>query len=148
MKPGELLESSRVLLGLGGELAKEDAIAMLARAALKGDPPTIDELVCELLAREARMTTGIGRGVAIPHTRCADISAPVGALGISPQGLDFDAIDGEPVQIVFVFLTPESTPALHISMLAEAVALFGDCRVRHDVVRARNAEEVLKIISR
>ncbi len=62
-----------------------------------------------VLEREERGSTGIGKGVAIPHTKkCAYVDEPIGALGVSRDGIPFDAIDREPVKLVFLIVSPES----------------------------------------
>lgn len=148
MKPADVLDASKIVLGIGGVLSKEEVVKLLVTAALGDNAPFTAALAEDLLAREAKMTTGIGRGVAIPHTRSKEVARPAAALGVSPEGVDFGAIDDEPVRIVFVFITPAADPALHIKMLGEAVALFGDFGVREAIVRAKAAPEVMGIIRR
>ena len=120
------------------EKVEETQLSNIRRAA--------ELIAAELLAREEKMTTGIGQGVAIPHARSAHVGDAVAALGVSPGGLDFSALDEQPVQIVFTFITPETHPALHIQTLAHAVALFGSDDVRRAIVGADEPAAVLEIL--
>jgi len=146
MKPADLLDASRILLSIDGALSKREVIRMLISAAVGGSDGAADVIAAELIAREEKMTTGIGRGVAIPHARSARVDEPVAALGVSPEGVDFGSLDEEPVKIVFTFTTPEIAPAVHIRMLACAVALFGSDQVRSAIIAASDPATVLDII--
>ncbi len=147
MKPVDLLDESRILLGIEGTLPKAGVIKLLLGAALGDSGSLRDFVASELLDREDKMTTGIGRGVAIPHTRSRKVKRAVAALGVSPEGVDFGAVDGEPVNIVFTFVTPESQPQVHLATLAEAVALFGRRRVRDSIMAASSPREVIAAMS-
>ena len=148
MRPADILDASKIVLGIGRALSKKEVVNLLVATALGNNAPVRAALAEELLAREAKMTTGIGRGVAIPHTRAKEVERPVAALGVSREGVDFGAIDEEPVRIMFVFIMPETDPALHIKMLGEAVTLFGEQRVREAIIGAGSPQEVMEIIRR
>ncbi|MHC4712141.1 MAG: PTS sugar transporter subunit IIA [Planctomycetota bacterium] len=147
MKPADLLDESRILLGIGSEVPKASVIHMLLAAALGDTGALRDSVAAELLKREDKMSTGIGRGVAIPHTRSAKVKEPVAALGVSPEGVDFGAVDEEPVRIIFTFITPESQRQLHLATLAEAVKLLGRKEIRDSIIGASNARQVIKALS-
>ena len=96
--------------------------------------------------REAIGTTGVGQGVAIPHGRTDTVNSLVGAFGISKQGIDFDSLDGEPVHLVFLLLSPFDSGGHHLRALARISRLFKDKFFRQALIDARSVEEVLKII--
>ncbi len=146
MNPADLLDSSRILLGIDGRLPKEEVIRRLVAAAMQGCNGSTQRIVAELLEREKKMTTGIGRGVAIPHARSERVQEPLAALGVSPAGINYASLDDEPVRIIFMFITPEGTPSLHIRTLAHAVAIFGNVEVRKAIVAAPDPDAVLDII--
>ncbi len=79
-----------------------------------------------VLAREDELTTGIGGGVAIPHARVEGVPAPLLALGIAPGGIDFTAIDGAPVHLVFLLVSGAEQTGPHVALLAELCALLND----------------------
>ena len=69
-----------------------------------------DEIIKAILKREELGTTGIGRGIAVPHTKHASVSSPVGTVGVSAEGVDFESLDGEPVQLFFCLLYTSPSP--------------------------------------
>lgn len=79
-----------------------------------------------LIGREALGSTGIGKGVAIPHARIKGMASPVGVLARTRRAIEFGAPDGEPVSVVLVLLVPEEGIALHLQLLARAADLFSD----------------------
>jgi nitrogen PTS system EIIA component len=88
---------------------KKKLLAELARyAGAKVDIPC-DRIAAELLKREELGSTGVGGGVAIPHARFAEAKAPFGMLLRLKKAMDYDAVDGKPVDIVFLLLLPESS---------------------------------------
>jgi mannitol/fructose-specific phosphotransferase system IIA component (Ntr-type) len=77
-------------------------------------PEAIDEVVEGLQSRERSGTTGFGRGVAAPHCKCSQVPRLVGGVGISLRGVDFKALDGKPVYIVFLLLSPQGQDQAHL----------------------------------
>jgi len=148
MKPSTLLDETRVEGHIAAGTPKEDVIRRLVTLATDGDADRARALSENLVAREKVMTTGIGRGVAVPHVRSALVEKPVAALGISREGVEWDAVDGEPVHIIVTFITPESDAALHVKILGETATLFGDEGVRREVIDAGTAAEALEIMRR
>lgn len=77
-----------------------------------------DELVDRLLEREELGSTGIGSGVAIPHCKSAEISKPLLAVALPKKEVEFGALDGKPVRLVFLVVSPADSPAAHLQVLA------------------------------
>jgi PTS system fructose-specific IIC component len=97
-------------------------------------------------ARENEISTGIGRGIAIPH---AEIDADFGAsavLGVHPEGVDFDALDSGPVFTVFLLTCPRSEDRARLGILSRLSRLFGEAEVRKALRRASSEDEVVAII--
>ncbi|ERS89106.1 PTS IIA-like nitrogen regulatory protein PtsN [Halomonas sp. PBN3] len=94
--------------------------------------PSLDsqEVFARLIARERLGSTGIGNGVAIPHARSPHCKRPVAAFLRLAEPVDFDAIDGEPVDLVFVLLVPEEADAAHLALLAEVAGIMNDAETR------------------
>jgi len=80
-------------------------------------------LVEKLLEREALSTTGIGGGVAIPHASGEAIESMMVAVGQIPDGIDYDALDGAPVKLVFMIIGSERSPRTHLQLLARLVRI-------------------------
>jgi mannitol/fructose-specific phosphotransferase system IIA component (Ntr-type) len=75
--------------------------------------------------REKKMSTGIGNGFAIPHANCRGIASMTGAMGISSQGIDFDALDKKPVHIIFLLAISEKADETHLHVLNLIFKLAG-----------------------
>ena len=76
-----------------------------------------DDIVASILKREELGSTGIGRGVAVPHTKHPSIDNLVGTVGVSVDGVDFDSLDGERVQLFFLLISPPERPGDHLRAL-------------------------------
>lgn len=106
--------------------------------------PSIDAtaLFEGLLAREKLGSTGFGDGVAIPHCRIDNCSTAIGVLVKLKEAVDFDAIDGKPVDILFVLLAPQDANQEHLDTLSEVAELLNQPQFRK-LVRASENQEAL-----
>ena len=100
-----------------------------------------------LLAREKLGSTALGHGVAIPHGRCADVSSAVAAFIKLDDGVDFEASDGEPVDLVVGLLVPEECTDGHLQLLAQLAELFSKSEVRDKLRGPMSSSELLEILS-
>jgi len=98
------------------------------------------------LAREAMMATGIGHGLAVPHARIEDLSRSAVAVGISVDGIDFDAPDSQPAHLIFLILTPINDDGAQVKVLAEIARRFSDGPTAGDAVAVRSFTEFLAIL--
>ena len=125
---------------------KAQALRELARhgARLAG----IDEAVIQkaLQERERLGSTGIGRGVALPHARVAGLRRLVGVFARLAKPIDFEAIDQQPVDLLFLLLAPENTPRDQIAALARISHLFRDAGACEALRQAPTAEAIYAII--
>ena len=146
MKISELLAEDVVKVGLESEEkeeAIEEMIDVLARAGRVVDRGSALEAI---MSREEKQSTGIGRGVAIPHGKCESIERLTAALGISKHGIEFDSLDGEPVQIVFLLLAEQNNPGPHIEALAQVARLFQVPGLIERLIDAGSASDIMDII--
>jgi PTS system nitrogen regulatory IIA component len=109
-----------------------------------GIPP--EAIASALVKREALGSTGMGGGIAIPHARLAGVTKPFGLLARLDQGIDFDAVDGERVDIVFLLLLPEASDA-DINALACVARKLRDPQVLAAVRRAKDARGIFARIT-
>ena len=100
-----------------------------------------------LLAREKLGSTALGHGVAIPHGRCADLPGAVAAFIKLREGVDFDAPDGEPVDLVVGLLVPEECTDGHLQLLAQLAELFSQDEVRERLRSPISPNDLLNILS-
>jgi mannitol/fructose-specific phosphotransferase system IIA component (Ntr-type) len=107
-----------------------------------------ESLMTALKQREDVVSTGIGNSVAIPHADLPGIQEPRLAVGVFPDGVDFDALDEEPVYIVFLLLGTPRTPGLHMKILARIARLSKDAEFASGLRRATGADDVLNTLRR
>jgi mannitol/fructose-specific phosphotransferase system IIA component (Ntr-type) len=115
--------------------------------SVKTDELQEQVLAC-VLEREAKMSTGIGQGVAIPHGRSELISDMEVALGISPVPVEFNSMDGQPVQLFFLIVTSPSETGAHIQALARISRLLASASFRKGLIESKSAEEALELLRR
>jgi mannitol/fructose-specific phosphotransferase system IIA component (Ntr-type) len=148
-------------MDLGDILSKEQIITDL-RATNRWE--AIDELIENLVAtgrikaehreaiaavvkkRESSMSTGIGFGIGIPHASTDLIFEVVGALGRSKPGVDFEALDSQPVHLVMLFLVPQGQFQKHLHTLANIAKLLHRTEFRQALEQAPDGEAMLKVI--
>lgn len=127
-----IITPSRTLCGIEG-ISKKRALEILANTIAE-DVPNIDadDLFRRLIARERLGSTGIGQGIAIPHCRIDSCDGTLGALITLKEPIDFDAIDSEPVDVLFAMLVPEQAGDEHLHTLASLASSLneGDYRQR------------------
>ena len=100
-----------------------------------------------LFAREKLGSTGLGRGVAIPHGRIKSLKEAVGALVRTRQPIPFDAPDGQPVALIFVLLVPDRATDAHLQILSELAQMFSDKVFRERLQAAPAAPELHELIT-
>jgi len=86
----------------------------------------VDDIIKSVLRREKLGSTGIGRSIAIPHSKHAGVDRLIGTLAISPNGIPFDSIDGEPVHIFVLLVSPQDRPGDHLRALENVVRTMKD----------------------
>jgi len=99
-----------------------------------------------LVAREKLGSTGFGNGIAIPHCRLAGCSVPISALIRLNAPVDFDAIDGAPVDLLFVLLVPLESTEEHLQLLRQIAALLDQANVRERLRKARDGFDLYQVV--
>lgn len=104
------------------------------------------ESVCDAIKqREQTMSTGIGFGIAIPHASSEKVGEVVAAFGRSPNGVEFDSLDGQPVHFIVLFVVPKDQFQTHLRTLAAIAKFLNDKVVRDELAKASDAEQILKV---
>lgn len=146
MDLAELIGKDTVKVPLEG-LDKEEAIAELVELLVRAGKVKDREGILEALyEREGKGSTGIGGGVAIPHAKHPDLSGVVLAVGVSRDGIEFDAADGELVYLVFLVLAEVHNPGPNVEVLADIGNLMQVPGVYGETVSARDAEALIQAI--
>ncbi len=146
MKLLEILDESVIKVPLESE-DKEEAIEELMDVLVRAGRVKEREAALQaVLDREEKQTTGIGHGLAVPHAKHESITTLTCAVGIAPEGIEFDSIDGEPVRVVFLLLAEANNPGPHLAALAEVARIFEFPTARNRLFKARSPAEILDVI--
>ncbi len=105
------------------------------------------KFLADLIRREKQSSTGIGKGVAVPHAHEDTILRQILAIGVSREGIDFESVDDSPVHIVAMLGTPKKHQKQHMELLAELSRLLQQEIVREKLVGAEDAAAVLAIFN-
>lgn len=126
MTLSEILGADRVLCGVSFT-SKKKALEALARLLSHGQPSaSVTDILASLAGREKLGSTGLGRGIAIPHGRLSGVTESVGAVLRLQQPIDYDAQDGQPVDLLFGLLVPQDASETHLKHLAAIAEMFSD----------------------
>ena len=128
MEIAELIKPDRVIIGL--EVAdKSLLLSALAEKASQFTGAAADSILRALMKRESFGSTGIGRGIAIPHTTVKGLKQPIGFIARLNRPIDFESVDGQPVDLVFLLLTPPSAANENVAALASVSRRLRDAPV-------------------
>lgn len=105
-----------------------------------------DELVKSVLERERRGSTGFGRGVAVPHVKHRSVKSMSAAIGLSDRGVDFNALDKQPVYSVFLLLSPEDRPEEHLQAMEVIFKNLSKDTFRRFLRQASSVDEVRTLL--
>lgn len=130
--------------------AKQEALGALVDHLITTGRITPDRreiLLGKIMERENLSSTGIGGGVAIPHTSGENVENMIVAVGQSPQGVEFESLDGELVNVIFLIVGSERAPRTHLQILATIVRLCKTDNLIKSIATAKNAREIFGILS-
>ena len=144
MFPTNFLAIERI--GCQVEAGSKKRVLELLGSLLADTAPglTQDKIFDRLLERERLGSTGLGHGIALPHARIRDIDQAYGAFIQLSQGVDFDAIDSRPVDLLFALLVPEAATQEHLQLLATLAAMFSNQDFCIDLRKSSTPEDLLK----
>lgn len=142
MRIDEILTPSRTLVG--AQAPNKKRALELAANFIAGDDPTLDagELFASLTARERLGSTGLGHGVAIPHCRLKQCRQVIGTLIRLADPIEFDAIDNQPVDLMFVLLVPTEASQEHLDTLALLAERFDRVSFRDRLRTAETSQDL------
>lgn len=127
--------------------SKKRVLENLSRLlAANSEALTAEKIFQVLLERERLGSTGLGKGVAIPHARVPDLNHTVAAMLTLSEPVDFEAADGQPIDIAFGLLVPEDDSGNHLQHLSRLVTLFRDAECCSKIRQAGNAEAVFEYL--
>lgn len=139
----DLLSRRTVRVGLIGD-SKDDIIGELVNA-LEGLPEIrdLEEVKRAVEERESVMSTGVGKGLALPHAKTSAVSGTVAAFAVTRQPVEWGAIDNEPVRLVFLLVGTEAAKSQHIKVLSRVSRLMNRDEFRSRLLEAGSPAEVI-----
>ena len=146
MPPRELITADGILPALKAPGKKQALLEMSERAAeLSG--LNAREIFDALLQRERLGSTGVGNGIAIPHGKLEKAHRLFGVFARLDRPIDFEAIDGQPVDLIFLLLAPEAAGADHLHALATVSRLLRDAKLTEQLRGAKDAAAIYRILT-
>lgn len=147
MRLSNIIKEKNILLEMKAQ-KKEEALAELATYLKKQKVINHEkEIIEKLLQRETLGSTALGEGIAIPHCKAKGIKNPILMVGISRNGVNFEAPDGKPVKVFFLLITSPDDPSLNLQILALIAQLVKKSpELKSKLLAAEDAREALEII--
>jgi PTS system fructose-specific IIA component/PTS system nitrogen regulatory IIA component len=124
---------------------RELTAALAASGAIAADD--MESIVKAIMKREELGSTGIGRGVAVPHTKHPSVDRLVGTVGVSAEGLDFNSLDGEKVQLFFLLISPPDRPGDHLRALENISRQLRDDTFCRFLKQAKTPEDIWQLLA-
>ena len=128
---------------------KESVIKELVQSLVDAgevSPGEKDDIVAAIMKREELGSTGIGRGVAVPHTKHTSVQKLVGTVGVSTDGVDFNSLDGERVQLFFLLVSPPERPGDHLRALENISRQLRDDTFCRFLKQSKTAEDIHQLL--
>ena len=142
----EILKPANIKIPLESKTKAEAIAELVSVLEASGDVTDKKKVLDAVLEREATRTTGIGNGLAIPHGKCAGTKDLVMAIGRAGTPIDFQAIDGRPVSIIWMLASPPDKTGPHIHALARISRLMTIDKFRAALLQAKTPQEAYDII--
>jgi fructose-specific phosphotransferase system IIA component len=147
MNPKRILAKETIVMRLKSDSKDgviEELIDTLVTAGKIKDRKAALKAVVE---REKKMSTGLQNGIAIPHGKTDTLDVLVAAIGIKPDGIPFESLDGEPARIILLTVSPASRTGPHIQFLADISRVLHNDETRQKVLEAGGEDEVLELLA-
>jgi len=148
MTINDILAAERILLDAPATSKKRALESVSELLATGMNEPGAKEIFDCLLGRERLGSTGLGQGVALPHARVPGLAHPTGVFLRLREAIDYDAPDGEPVDLLFGLLVPEASTAQHLQILSELAENFASADIRERLRNVASAHEVSELLGR
>lgn len=148
MKFSDFVNVSSIRADLGADDKPAVIRELVEGLAAAGAIPTgeVGGIVAAIMKREELGSTGIGRGVAVPHTKHPSVEKLVGTVGVSVEGVDFNSLDGDKVQLFFLLVSPPDRPGDHLRALENISRQLRDDTFCRFLKQARSAQDIQQLL--
>jgi fructose-specific phosphotransferase system IIA component len=138
-----LLDPETVLPNLKAKNKADILEKLVSSLSYKLSEEEIRDIYEAILEREQIMSTGVGKGLAIPHGKTSTVDQTYAAFAILNEPVDYDAIDDKPVDMVFLLVGPQNSNSMHIKLLSRISRLMNNSRFRAELRECTSAEEII-----
>ena len=148
MKFADFVSTEAIRADLAAE-DKESVIAEMVGSMVETGhiaAEDVDSILKAIMKREELGSTGIGRGIAVPHTKHPSVDRLVGTVGISAEGVDFNSLDGERVQLLFLLISPPDRPGDHLRALENISRQLRDNTFCKFLKQSKTAEAIQQLL--
>ncbi|MFP6669085.1 MAG: PTS sugar transporter subunit IIA [Pirellulales bacterium] len=148
MKFADFVSSTAIRPDLAAEDKDEVIREMAASLVEAGELPEseLESIVKAILKREELGSTGIGRGIAVPHTKHPSVEKLVGTVALSTEGVDFKSLDGEKVQLFFLLISPPDRPGDHLRALENISRQLRDDTFCRFLKQSKSADDISQLL--
>jgi len=147
MNISDILSPECVISDMGCH-SKKDALDILAKTIANSDNSTSQTEVFDcLITRERLGSTGLGNGIAIPHGRLKHSKKTIAAFLQLETGIDYDAVDKAPVDLLFALIVPEDSTDEHLQTLATLAEMFSDTEIISKLRQSRSSTEIFTLLT-
>jgi PTS system nitrogen regulatory IIA component len=142
----ELLTAARVKVPLGSRTKGEVLRELVELVAAENSNADVEAILASVREREDLLSTGIGGGIAIPHGKTPHVARLTLVAGVAREGIDFDALDGKPVELFFLLVGPEDASGAHVKTLSRISRLLRREDLRERLANAQSADAFVGVI--
>ncbi|MEM7623302.1 MAG: PTS sugar transporter subunit IIA [Planctomycetota bacterium] len=149
MKLSDIVQPAAITQELGS-VQREEVLRELVESLVEAgvaDASHTEELFEKILERERRHSTGFGKGVAVPHVKHRAVTRLAAAIGVSQRGIEFDAMDKQPVYTVFMLLTPADRPEDHLQAMEAIFKNLSTESFRRGLRQASSREDIVTLLN-
>ncbi len=141
----ELLDKNLIKVPIEAKIKNDVLEELVNLLDSEGKLKDREQALQDILKREMLCSTGLERGIAVPHAKTDSVDQMVMAIGISPKGIDFNALDGNPSSLFFMILAPPDMSGPHIEVLSDIAKVTKSNAVCRLLTAAINADEVIEL---
>jgi len=145
MKISDILTEDVIATRLPGRTKDEVLENMIALASRSPNMTDKAKVRASILERERIMSTGVGRGVAVPHSKCDGVSDTVTAFAVTAEPIDFQSLDNSPVQLIFLLVGRENSVGAHLKLLSRISRLMSSDTFRDKLIAAATPKDVIEL---
>jgi len=142
----ELFRPERIVANLKASNKKDLFRELSGILADKCGVSDVDSIVNVIESRESKISTGIQTGIAIPHGKTNAVKGVAGIIGISRKGIDYNALDGKPVFLVFFIVSSDNSAEEHLAVLKRLATLLENGQFYQDILKMQTAKDIYKTL--